>query len=557
MLADALNVAFKQAQVEDRLGDGILRASLNLEEKAAQLMLNVGRAGIGGDADGEVGADANRVRADVQAVVQAAHDVDQSDGIHVKDSGGVGIVAHLGRVAGDAQNVVQAERRGAQQVRLNGKKIAVTAGVMQNRLNTGVLLNLEAEALGAYARRGARRVRHADGVNAQLREQLRTLDFFDAVDALGRHGLNQRDETALFEQGTNAGARAQGRRRRLGLRLRRRASNFNARLRVQVAHRRAHRANVVGRGAAAAAHNLHSGLNGLAGKAGHVLRRAEINIAPLDGARHPGVGQGRQRQGCDRTHGLDGRKHGGWPGRAVDADGSGAPFGQQGRSLRGRRAIQAGAFVVHRHHHQHRQFGSHLAGRHERLARLVQRGHGFDAQHIHARFGQHANLLNKGRAGFLQAGFAKRLQTHPERTDGAGHPRLTGRLFLEAVDGLAGNSDAGRVDLGHFSRQAMPGQPEAVSAKGVGFKQLGASLQILLVNGKDQVGVRKIQLVIAAIDEDAAGVENGSHGAIGEDRTVGEDVGELGHSVAMLSHAGRTRQQAGRLCYTSVVIGLG
>ena len=59
---------------------------------------------------------------------------------------------------------------------------------------------------------------------------------------------------------------------------------------------------------------------------------------------------------------------------------------------------------------------------------------------------------------------------------------------------------------------------------------------------------------VAAIDEDATGVEDGAHGAIGENWTAGEDAGKLLHSVDMLSHAGLKRHRAGLLCYTSVVI---
>ena len=113
------------------------------------------------------------------------------------------------------------------------------------------------------------------------------------------------------------------------------------------------------------------------------------------------------------------------------------------------------------------------------------------------------------------------------------------------------------VDLGHFSGQSMAGQPEAVGAEGVGLKNLGAGLQVLLVNGEDQAGIGEVQLVVAAVDEDAAGVEHGAHGAVGEHGAAGEDVGKLRHSLVMLRHAGRARQQAGLLCYTSVVINWG
>ncbi len=50
-----------------------------------------------------------RVAADVQPPVEVVHDVDQTDRVHVKNRRGVGIVAHLGRIAGDADQIVNAE----------------------------------------------------------------------------------------------------------------------------------------------------------------------------------------------------------------------------------------------------------------------------------------------------------------------------------------------------------------------------------------------------------------------------------------------------------------
>ena len=113
---DAFQKDLKQAQVEDRLGDGVFRAGLHFVGKAAQLLIDVGHAGVGGYADGEVGAEADGVRADVKAVIEPAHDVDQADGVHVKDCGCIRIVAQLGRVAGYAKNVAQAQGSHAQQV---------------------------------------------------------------------------------------------------------------------------------------------------------------------------------------------------------------------------------------------------------------------------------------------------------------------------------------------------------------------------------------------------------------------------------------------------------
>ena len=79
--------------------------------EAAQFVLDVGHAGIGRDADGEVGAGADGIGADVEAVIQALHDVDQADGVDIEHRGGIRIVAQLGRIAGEAENVVAARSR--------------------------------------------------------------------------------------------------------------------------------------------------------------------------------------------------------------------------------------------------------------------------------------------------------------------------------------------------------------------------------------------------------------------------------------------------------------
>ncbi len=54
--------------------------------------------------------------------------------------------------------------------------------------------------------------------------------------------------------------------------------------------------------------------------------------------------------------------------------------------------------------------------------------------------GQDANLFGKGRAGFVQAGLAQRLQAHAQRAHRAGHPRFARLLFLQVLHGLRAQS---------------------------------------------------------------------------------------------------------------------
>ena len=73
-------------------------------------MFDVGDAGDGGDADGEVGGGTDGVGADVETEIEAADDVDEPDGVDVEDGGGVRLVAELGRIAGEAEDVFEADR---------------------------------------------------------------------------------------------------------------------------------------------------------------------------------------------------------------------------------------------------------------------------------------------------------------------------------------------------------------------------------------------------------------------------------------------------------------
>ena len=73
---------------------------------------------------------------------------------------------------------------------------------------------------------------------------------------------------------------------------------------------------------------------------------------------------------------------------------------------------------------------------------------------------------------------------------------------------------APEIDLANFVGQAVTSQPEAICSKSIGFDDLGTSLQVFVMDAADQVGLRKIQFVIAAVDKNSLGVEPGSHRAV-------------------------------------------
>ena len=102
---------------------------------------------------------ANRLAADVAAVIQARHDVGQADRVDVEDRRGVGIVADAPGIAGDEQQVAQAHRVRAEQVGLDAEQVAIAAGIVEQRLDARLLLDQHGERQRAQARAGAQAVR--------------------------------------------------------------------------------------------------------------------------------------------------------------------------------------------------------------------------------------------------------------------------------------------------------------------------------------------------------------------------------------------------------------
>ena len=250
-------------------------------------------------------------------------------------------------------------------------------------------------------------------------------------------------------------------------------------------------------------------------------------------------------------HALNGSEHGRRSHAAVAADSIRAPLGQARRCrLRGR-AVQADGILIDRHHHQYRQRRGHGPGRKNGLLRLIQRGNGFDHQHVDAALGEPANLLREGFARLVEAGLSQRLQAHAQRPDSARHPGLSALLVGSLVHCLARYLGSGPVDLDHPVGEAIALQTQGIGPKGIGLDDLRARLQVLLVDVAHQFRLGEIQFVVAAVDEDAARVQAGAHSPIAEHVPRSEDLCEpIRHRVSliMLSHPGRECQPP--LCYT-------
>ena len=169
-----------------------------------------------------------------------------------------------------------------------------------------------------------------------------------------------------------------------------------------------------------------------------------------------------------------------------------------------------------------------------RLAQFVQVAEGLEDQQIDAGFEQGIDLFAEGGARFGEGGGSERLDAHVERSHGAGDERAVGRL--------AGQAHAGQVDGLQLFGEAERAQTLPGGAEGVGFQDLGAGFDVLLMDLANHVGRGEVQLVEAAVDEDAARVEHGTHGAIGHDHAAGQLVTKfLGAGTDGCSHERRSQ----------------
>ena len=126
--------------LEHGLGLEVLGTGHDLALHLGQLRVHgVGAGGHNGTL-GELGRLTHQgVAGQVHALFQLAHGVQQRHGIQVEHGLGTGVVAHLGVVAGEAQDVVNAQHGGTQQLGLQGDAVAVPAGQLQNGGQSGVL----------------------------------------------------------------------------------------------------------------------------------------------------------------------------------------------------------------------------------------------------------------------------------------------------------------------------------------------------------------------------------------------------------------------------------
>ena len=155
------------------------------------------------------------------------------------------------------------------------------------------------------------------------------------------------------------------------------------------------------------------------------------------------------------------------------------------------------------------------------LAQFVEIAESFEDQQIDTRLGERGELFSKKLAGFGEGGRTERLEPHAKRSYGSGDEG-------QIAGGLAGDAHAGLVDLAHFFRKSERRQALAIGPKRIGFNDLRTGANVILVYIADQGRQRQVELVVAAIQENALGIERRSHGPVGHQNAFVKRLLEFG-----------------------------
>ena len=298
---------FDQPPVVDRLGHDQLRARVSLALEAQELALVVEGARFGAGREQERRLPFHGLAGRIETAVHVGRDLEQAHRVEVVDRGGEGIVAHLGRISGDDDQIANPGRVGGEQVRDQPEEVPVAAAHVEDRLDAGLALEDLAYGVVAHPGGGARPVGDVDHVDAAGLEATRRVDGLLGIGAGWGRELARHRELAAGELagegaalGDGHGGPSLGPRGALGLRD---GNPSRERPGADHAHRAQHPAGVLGGGAAAATDEAHAGLQRAAGPYPEVLGVGDVDGAPLDDAGKPGVGLERDRRaGGEHRH---------------------------------------------------------------------------------------------------------------------------------------------------------------------------------------------------------------------------------------------------------------
>ena len=180
----------------ERLGHHQVRPGRELAFEAIPLGRRIGGGRIERAGDGEPGPLADRAAGRVLGEVEPGQHLDEADRIDVPDPGPGRIVADPRRVAGQRDDVADAERMGAEQLGLEGHQVPVARRAVDEALEVEVVLDPERHGQGAHPDPGHRRIGDVDQVDAGVAQEPGGLDRPLDADAAWWVDLDRDDEVA-------------------------------------------------------------------------------------------------------------------------------------------------------------------------------------------------------------------------------------------------------------------------------------------------------------------------------------------------------------------------
>ena len=267
---------------------------------------------------------------------------------------------------------------------------------------------------------------------------------------------------------------------------------------------------------------------------GHVIGRAQVEIAALDVARLARVGLGCEWRGDDLRDPLDRLEHRRRTHAAVETHYVRAARDQDRCELLRRDAVQAVPVFLRGHLRHDGQVGDRANGG-DRGADFVEIPEGLEHEQIDAAGLQRLGLFAKQGLGFIDAGPAPWLHADAERPDGAGDVRR--RRTIHRVANVSREACRRLVQLGDAVAEPEGAQLHPIGAERVGLDDVGAGAQVLAMHVAHHVGIAQAERLETAVDEHALAIQHGPHRAVADEHAVGQG-GEEG-----LQHGDRITRQ--------------
>src|SRR5208337_4117196 len=103
------------------------------------LTIQIHRARVEGHAVAKLGGTAHGVVSEIEPLIELTHHVTKPYRVDIEDRGGVGIRAHVGRIARHEENIADAQGMSAENLGLEGEKILVFARAVGDGLDADAL----------------------------------------------------------------------------------------------------------------------------------------------------------------------------------------------------------------------------------------------------------------------------------------------------------------------------------------------------------------------------------------------------------------------------------